>query len=174
MEDYAQQRLGLERATLYHYLQVHEWLKRDHPAWLAAKPKGFIPSLTGASALMWIEQKLHGRGLSAAARKDLAAMRAQAMRGALTDDEFRALRARLRGDAEPLRAMLSRLRSLRREVGRISNWPAAASAALEDAIRAVEHALEANRRTSRLLGPREVRIARRSAAPSSPAPRRPV
>ena len=40
IEDYAQKRLGLQRATLYHYLQVHEWLKRDHPAWARAEAEG--------------------------------------------------------------------------------------------------------------------------------------
>jgi hypothetical protein len=162
IEDWAQKRLGLSRAALYHYLQVHDWLKRDHPAWLAPKPKGFIPPLTGASALMWIEKKLRVRGLSESLRKDLAAMRAQALRGTLTDDEFRALRARVRGEVEPLRAMLARLKSLRRETGGVTDFPADAREALDEAIRAVERALGSNRETAKLLGPREIMLARRA------------
>ena len=162
IEDWAQKRLGLQRATLYHYLQVHEWLKREHPAWLKPKPKGFIPHLTGASALMWIEQQLRRRGLSESLRKDLAAMRAQAMRGTLTDDEFRDLRARVRGTTEPLRAMLARLKSLRREADGVPGFPDASSDALDEAIRALERSLASNREIAKLLSPREIMIARRA------------
>ena len=162
IEDWAQKRLGLGRAALYHYLQVHDWLKREHPAWLRPKPKGFIPHLTGASALMWIEQQLRRRGLTEEARKDLAAMRAQAMRGTLTDDEFRDLRGRIRGTTDPLRAMLARLKSLRREAGGVAGFPDGASDALDEAIRALERSLGSNREIAKLLSPREIMIARRA------------
>jgi len=111
---------------------------------------------------MWIERKLRSRSLAESVRKDLAAMRAQAMRGTLTDDEFHALRERVRGEVEPLRAMLARLKSLRREAADVSRFPAAASAALDEAIRAVEQALGSNREVAKLLGPREIALARRA------------
>ncbi len=161
IEDYAQKRLRLGRTSLYHYLQIHKWLKRDHPAWLAPKPKGFIPALTGASSLMWIENYLHDKRPSDTVRKELEATRRQALRGALTDDQFRALRARIHATVEPLKAMLARLRSLRREADRVPRFPAAARAALEEAIREVGQALGSTRQVAKLTSPRAVMIARR-------------
>jgi hypothetical protein len=43
IEEYAAKRLQLQRSALYHYLQIHDWLRRFHPAWLAQRPQGFIP-----------------------------------------------------------------------------------------------------------------------------------
>jgi len=34
------------------YMQIHDWVRESHPAWLAKKPKGFIPELTDTYALM--------------------------------------------------------------------------------------------------------------------------
>jgi hypothetical protein len=162
LEDYAQKRLGQQRATLYHYLQVHDWLKRDHPAWLAPKPKGFIPSLTGASALMWIEDRLHEGRVSDEARKELESMRRQALRGTLTQAEFRALRASIRGTVEPLRAMLDRMKSLRGDAEREPRFPEAARAALDEAVRALEQVLETNRQVAKLIGPSAILLAERA------------
>ena len=58
IEDYAQERLGLGRSSLYQYLQVYDWVRESHPEWLEPKPKGFIPYLSGANELMWIEHTL--------------------------------------------------------------------------------------------------------------------
>lgn len=130
MEDYAAKRLGLQRSALYHYLQIHDWLREFHPSWLAPRPKGFIPELSDASALMWIEKRLGEGHLSDSARRELEAMRAKALAGELTAAEFRALRDRLRRTVPPLRTMLSRMRSLRRAVDRVPRFPAAARSAL--------------------------------------------
>ena len=110
---------------------------------------------------MWIEDQLRRRKISDAVRRDLAAMRAQAMRGTLTDDEFRALRARVSGAVDPLRAMLGRLKALRRDAEAVSRFPAAAGAALDEAIRALERTL-ATRLTRTAL---ERAIAARQPAP---------
>jgi hypothetical protein len=96
MEDYAAKRLGLQRSALYHYLQIHDWLREFHPSWLAPRPKGFIPELSDASALMWIERRLRDGRLSDSSRKELEAMRKKALAGALTAQEFRVLRDSLR------------------------------------------------------------------------------
>lgn len=128
---------------------------------VAPKPKGFIPPLTGASALMWIEKKLRRR-LSESMRKDLTAMRLQPLGGTFTDEEFRDLRARVRGEVEPLRALLPRLKSLAREAGRVAGAPAAATTALDEAVRAVEQALGSNLETAKLLSPREILLARKA------------
>jgi hypothetical protein len=71
IEDYAQRRLGLRRAALYKYLQVHDWLRDHHPAWLVRRPKRFIPELSDASALVWIERKLRDRHSSDSFRAEL-------------------------------------------------------------------------------------------------------
>ncbi len=94
-------------------------------------------------------------------------MRLQALRGELTDEEFRELRARLRGEVEPLRALLARLKSLARDAGRVADVPAAASVALAQAIRAVEQALGSNRETAKLISPRVVVLARQALAEAS-------
>ena len=113
MEEYAAARLGLQHSALYHYLQVYDWIRESHPAWLARRPKGFIPELSDAAALMWIERRLRDPRLPAAARAELEALRAKALAGRLTAAEFRAMRARMRGTAAPLRALVARLRALR-------------------------------------------------------------
>src|SRR5881409_2752596 len=52
MDDYAAVRLGLQHAQLYRYLAVYDWIREFHHPWLARRPKGFIPELTDAQALM--------------------------------------------------------------------------------------------------------------------------
>jgi hypothetical protein len=69
LEAYAQKRLGLGRSTLYRYLQIYDWVRKDHPGWLAERPKGFIPELTDAYGLMWIEKRLEDEHLGPETRK---------------------------------------------------------------------------------------------------------
>ena len=135
---------------------VYDWLKRDHPAWLEPRPKGFIPTLTGASALMWIEDQLRDGRPSDSARKELEAMRRQALRGALSDDEFRELRRKLRPTVEPLRGMLRRMKSLGRQADRLPRFPAEARAALDEAIRALERTLGSHQQMAKLLTSRAI------------------
>ena len=160
IEDYARKRLGLQKTSLYNYLQIHDWLKEFHPAWLARKPKGFIPDLTDSSALMWIEKYVRDQSPPDALRKELEAMRRKALTGALTDREFRALRNRLRGSVAPLRAMLNRMRALRRGADRVPRFPAAARAALDEAIRAVEQSLGSTEEVAKLAARRATMLAR--------------
>ena len=40
MEDYADVRLNLGRASLFRYLQVYDWAVASHPEWLQPKPPG--------------------------------------------------------------------------------------------------------------------------------------
>ena len=150
MEDYAQRRLGLRRSALYQYLQIHDWLRDYHPAWLVRRPKGFIPELTDASALVWIDKKLRDRHLSDSLRAELEALRKKGMSGTLTDEEFRRLRQRGRRVLTPLRALLARLRAARRVAARIPEAPPAALAALDSAIRATQAAVDSSSRVARL------------------------
>src|SRR5262245_40682118 len=53
LEAYASERLRLQPSTLHGYLQVLAWVQANHPEWLQPKPKGYIPNLTRATALIW-------------------------------------------------------------------------------------------------------------------------
>ena len=70
MEEYAEKRLGMRRAALYRYLQIY-WAKRRHPGWLAKHPKGFIPELSDANGLKWIEDRLDDEHVGPETRKEL-------------------------------------------------------------------------------------------------------
>jgi hypothetical protein len=150
IEEYAQRRLGLRRSALYQYLQIHDWLRDYHPAWLVRRPKGFIPELTDAAALIWIEKKLRDRHLSESLRAELEALRKKGMNGTLTDEEFRRLRQRGRRVVTPLRGLLARLRAARGVAARIPEVPPAALAALDTAIRATERAVDSSSRVASL------------------------
>src|SRR5437667_1413192 len=97
MDDYAAARLGLQHAQLYRYLAVYDWIREFHRPWLARRPKGFIPELTDAQALMWIEHRLADPHLSDGLRKELERLRAKALAGRLTLREFQ--EARRQGSA---------------------------------------------------------------------------
>jgi hypothetical protein len=160
IEDYALQRLGLGRSSLYHYLQVHDWLRDYHPAWLERRPKGFIPEISDIGILVWIERRLRAAHLAEPLRKELEALRNKAMAGKLTEREFREFRDRGRRKTEPLRVLLRRLRSIRRFAVAISKAPPATIAAIEAAIRATEASLEAADKVVRIDSVRRLRSAR--------------
>jgi hypothetical protein len=114
IEDYAEQRLGLRRTSLYHYLRVNDWLRAYHPAWLERRPAGFIPEISDIGTLVWIDRHLQGAHLAEPLRKELESMRKKAMAGKLTEREFREFRSRLARKKDPLRVLLQRLRGVRR------------------------------------------------------------
>src|SRR6266704_2778322 len=74
-------RLGLQHAALYRYLEVYDWIREFHRPWLERRPKGFIPQLTDAYALMWIERRLQDPHLGDALRAQLEALRRKALAG---------------------------------------------------------------------------------------------
>ena len=78
LEAYAAERLGLQRASLWRYLQIYDWARKSHPGWLARRPKGFIPELTDAYALMWIERHLADEHLADEMRRTLERLRRKA------------------------------------------------------------------------------------------------
>jgi len=119
MEDYGAKRLGLQRASLYNYLRIHDWIREFHPAWLERRPRGFIPELTDAYALMWIEHRLKDPKLSKAIRAQLEALRKKALAGALTLREFQQFRRQWRGSVPPLRVVLATVRAARRRAAQI-------------------------------------------------------
>jgi len=157
LEDYADVRLGLQRAALYRYLQIYDWVREFHPAWLARRPKGFIPELTDAYALMWIERRLRDPHLGEALRAELEAMRRKALAGRLSSREFEELRHRGRKRKTSLDALLTGLRALRRRAAAGSDIPAAILDGLDGLIRQVQAAVDAAGHVARLVGlPRSV------------------
>ena len=161
MEDYAWRRLRLRESTLYRYLHVHDWLKKSHPSWLAKRPpKGFIPELSDVLALEWIDKQLASRELDPALRTELESARRKALKGELSDGEFRALQQRGRNKAATLRSLLARTRALRRVAAGVANLPANALAAYDEAITAIAAALASTRRVAHLTGLRAHTLAR--------------
>ena len=157
LEDYADVRLGLQRAALYRYLQIYDWVREFHPAWLARRPKGFIPELTDAYALMWIERRLRDPHLGEALRAELEAMRRKALAGRLSSREFEELRHRGRKRKTSLDALLTGLRALRRRAAAGSDVPAAILEGLDGLIRQVQAAVDAAGHVARLVDlPRSV------------------
>jgi hypothetical protein len=146
LEDYAAARLGLQRSALYKYLQLYDWARDFHREWLVNKPKGFIPELSDAYALMWIERRLKGEHFADDLRRELQRMRAKALSGKLTDAEFRALRDRGQAHATPLRALLLTLRASQRRAARVPNFPAELRSELDRFIERVAAMLESARR----------------------------
>jgi hypothetical protein len=164
IEDYAEQRLGLGRTSLYHYLRVHDWLRAYHPAWLERRPAGFIPEISDIGTLVWIDRHLQAADLAEPFRKELESMRKKAMAGKLTEREFREFRNRMARREDPLRMLLQRLRAVRRFATRLSKPPPATIAGLDAAIRAAEESLKA---VNKIVSIDRGRAARRPAARSA-------
>jgi hypothetical protein len=141
IEEYAAARLGLQRSALFRYLQIYDWVRASHPAWLARRPKGFIPELTDAHALMWIERRLARPRLSESQRAELEALRRKALAGKLSEREFAEFRRK--GQARPtaLMALLAGLKTLAQRASRTGGVPTSIVDALRDLIRDVERAI---------------------------------
>jgi len=142
IEDYAQRRLSLGRASLYRYLQVYDWVRVAHPAWLQPKPKGFIPYFTDATDLMWIEHTLADGTLTREARTELEALKAKALAGTLKDGEVDKWRKKGGRASDGLKTFLSKVRLLRRRSAEIKDMPAEAVKLMDDLIEIVDHAVD--------------------------------
>ena len=159
LDDYAGARLGLQHAQLYRYLAVYDWIREFHRPWLERRPRGFIPELSDAQALMWIEHRLADPHLGDVLRKELERLRAKALAGRLTRREFEDVRRQGHASTPPLRAVLRALRVVRR---RLASVPGGSGllAKLDALIADVERALAATRRLARLVGLPRLRAAR--------------
>lgn len=145
LEQYAEERLRLGRASLYRYLQVYDWVREFHPEWLEPKPKGFIPDLNDVADLMWIERKLAGKGLSRQAKTELEALREKALKGRLRETDLDGWRQRKRRGDEGLKSLLASMRSLRRRGSQLKDMPAEAIKHLDSAIEIIRNALASQR-----------------------------
>jgi hypothetical protein len=163
LESYAKERLGLGRAAVYRYMQIHDWVREFHPAWLGKKPKGFIPELTDTYALMWIERKLASGGLSDTRRRELERHREKALAGQLSDDEFEAVRAGARREKNPFAALISSLCAARRRAKALPSLPATVLAEIDALIARIEALADATKKVAKLLA-RPARARRGTAA----------
>ena len=123
LEAYAQKRLGLGRSTLYRYLQIYDWVRKDIPGWLAERPKGFIPELTDAYGLMWIEERLEDEHLGPETRKELEALRKRALEGKLTSEDVERFRKRGQQRRDSLTAVAASLRAIRKRAAALADFP---------------------------------------------------
>jgi len=122
LEEYAEKRLGLRRAALYRYLQVYDWVRKSHRGWLAKHPKGFIPELTDAYGLIWIEDQLEDEHLGPETRAELEALRRKALTGKLTQRELDEFRRRGQTRQDSLTAVNASLRAIRRRLAALPDF----------------------------------------------------
>ena len=151
LESYAKARLGLGRAALYRYMQIHDWVREAHRGWLARKPKGFIPELSDTFALMWIERKLAAGGLDEAMRRELERLRRKALAGQLSDDEFEAVRGSACEETNPLRALLTSLRAAEKRAKAVPSLPNGVLAEIAELIARVEALADATKQVARIV-----------------------
>jgi len=144
IEDYAQERLKLGRASLYRYLQVYDWAREFHPDWLQPKPEGFIPEFSDADDLMWIERTLKDTPLSKTASAELQAMRAKGLAGDLKEGELE--KWRKKGGRLPagLKTFLSNVRLMRRRAAQVKDMPAEAFNLMDSLIAVLDNTVKAH------------------------------
>ena len=144
LEDYAEKRIGLSRASLYRYLRIHAWVAKNKPEWLLPKPKGRIPDLSDISDAIRLEDALgQNKRMEPSKRKALEDLKQKALDGNLSQGEAgRALRKGSKG-GDSLRAFASRLRNLRRSGAALTGMPPEVIAHLDSAINILknEHAV---------------------------------
>ena len=158
LEEYAEKRLRLGRASLYRYLQIYEWVRKSHGGWLAKHPKGFIPDLSDAFALIWIEKQLENPALGAETRKELETMRRKALAGELTEREFDEFRRRGQERHDTLGAVAASLRAIRRRAAALDDFPTQALRDIDEALDLLKSASGALARVAMLAKSRGIRL----------------
>ncbi|MGH7805990.1 MAG: hypothetical protein ACREQJ_16700 [Candidatus Binatia bacterium] len=160
MEDYAAKRLKLGRASMYRYLQVHDWVREFHPRWLANKPKGFIPELSDVLALMSIDRWLTEPGLDAKRRKALESAQRKALAGELSKREFEALVPRRPAREDSLRAIMASLRTVAKRARRLPGIAEDLVRGLDELVARFGAAVSASREVARLVSATRVQLAK--------------
>ena len=123
MEDYAEKRLQLGRASLYRYMQTYDWVLKNHPAWAAPKPQGFIPELNDIVDLMTIETELAKKDLTDKTKTVLEELKIKALSGNLKKGEVAKLRAQRKTIKDSLATFTSSLRNLRYKGAKLATMP---------------------------------------------------
>jgi hypothetical protein len=159
LEDYAQKRLGLGRSALYRYLQIYDWVRKDHPGWLAKRPRGFIPELTDAYGLMWIEERLADEHLGPETRKELEVLRKKALEGRLTKEDIEEFRRRGEQRRASLTAVTASLHAIRRiRAAALADFPPNLLRDLDALLDRLKSPSGAVARAGRFASPRGIRI----------------
>lgn len=115
MEEYADEHLDLSRRSLYRYMQVYAWALEHHKEWLATPTKVRIPDLYEIQGLVWIEQELARKNLSASRKAALLAAQEKALSGDLSAKELQALRRSVKKKTDATIArLIADTRTLRR------------------------------------------------------------
>jgi hypothetical protein len=140
IEDYAEKRLQLGRASLYRYLQVYDWVSKYYPEWLQPKPKGFIPELYDVADLMWIESELARKDLAPSKRAALEDLKNKALNGQLTNRETDKIRRSGAKTEDSLKTLVSKLRNLRTRGARLVDMPQEAITHIDTAIEIIKNA----------------------------------
>ncbi|MEI6167583.1 MAG: hypothetical protein WCS52_10335 [bacterium] len=105
-----------------------------HPKWLEPKPEGFIPELSDADDLIWIEKELSRVDLKPETKTALAGLQKKALEGQLRDGEIVPFQRRQNKKEGGLKAYLSKLRLLRKRAGELASMPPEVIAYLDRAI----------------------------------------
>ncbi len=132
-------------------------LHESHRGWLAKHPKGFIPELTDASGLKWIEERLEDEHLGAETRTELEVLRRKALEGKLTDRELKEFRNRGRKRHDTLGAIAASLRAIRRRAAGVGEFPPAALRELDTLLDLLKSASGALARALRPANARGIR-----------------
>jgi hypothetical protein len=145
MADFSREHLGLSQTSVYRYLQVFDWVSKKHPEWMKEGYKGVIPDLTDIPILIEIEKELERKDLDPDSQKALKDMLAKALEGKLDAKAFNAYRRRRNAAKDGLKSYLSSLRSARRRGAEMKNMPAEVISNLDEAIAALENAMDLHR-----------------------------
>jgi hypothetical protein len=114
IEDYADEHLGLRKTSLYRYLKVYAWALEHHKEWLEVPLKVRIPDFSSIEGLLWVEQELEKKDLSAGRKKTLEDIQQKALDGKLRQKELRAVKARTNSTKEGDQNLISATRTLRK------------------------------------------------------------
>ena len=139
IEDYAQKRLGLKRASLYRYLTAWDWVSKNHPAWLKTGCKETIPDMADILDMIWIDKELKKDDLADQKKEALVKLQEKAEAGELKKGELGRLRKKVNRSAEQsVRSILVGLRSLRRRAALGNTLSAKSMAGFDTLISLVE------------------------------------
>lgn len=153
MTDFAREHLGLSQATMYRYLQMYDWASRKHPEWLKEGWKGTIPDLGDVPTLIHIEEQLEQENLKPEDRKALEAMRKNALEGKFDPQEIEPYRRGHQATKDPLKSFLSTLRRDRKRGAAMAKMPAEVVSNLDEAIAALQNAMDLNRALTAMGNP---------------------
>lgn len=154
LADFAKEHLGLSQASMYRYLQMYDWASQKHPEWLKDGWKGTIPDLGDVPELICIEKKLERKDLKPEDRKALATIQKEALAGKLDPKNLQAYRRGNRVAKSPFKSYLSALRRDRKRGAAMAKMPAEVISNLDEAIAALQNAMDLDRALAAMGNPR--------------------